>query len=58
MAKMSSPQKDGKNAHTKLKMTKCRTTKKDGKKSHPKKMAKYVALPKSRIVKKDGKKMS
>ena len=54
MAKMSSPQKDGKN-HTKLKMTKMSHHQKDGKKSHPKKMAKYVAPPKSRIVKKDDK---
>ena len=57
MAKMSSPQKDGKNPHTKLKMTKMSHHQKDGKKSHPKKDGKNMSHhQKSRIVKKDDKK--
>ena len=57
MAKMSSPQKDDKNPHTKLKMTKMSHHQKDGKKSHlQERWQKYVAPPKSRIVKKDDKK--
>ena len=58
MAKMSSPQKDGKNPHTKLKMTKMSHHQKRWQNmSHlQERWQKYVAPPKSRIVKKDDKK--
>ena len=50
MAKMSSPQKDDKNPHTKLKMTKMSHHQKDGKKSHPKKDGKNMSHHQEKVA--------